>query len=89
MAEMIDLQKQDNGLLKTPPLPEGLPRVELTENARKVLIRRYVRRGKDGKPAETVEEMFWRVSYHVAASEALWEGDVESRAVQFYTLLSQ
>jgi len=89
MAKMIEIQTQEYGLLKTPPLPQGLPAVELTENAHKVLIRRYVRRGKDGKPVETVEEMFWRVAYHVAASEALWEGDVMSRAAQFYALLTQ
>jgi ribonucleoside-diphosphate reductase alpha chain len=36
----------------TPPLPRGLPKIQLTDNARQVLERRYVRRGKDGKPAE-------------------------------------
>ena len=40
-------EKQD--LLSTPPLPGDLPPVELTENARQVLVRRYVRRGKDGR----------------------------------------
>jgi ribonucleoside-diphosphate reductase alpha chain len=54
------------GLISTPPMPKGLPKIELTENARQVLERRYVRQGKDGKPAETVDEMFWRVAYNVA-----------------------
>ncbi len=57
-----------SGLLYTPNLPGDLPEVELTENARQVLVRRYVRRGKDQQPAESVEEMFWRVAYHVASS---------------------
>ncbi|HLF73436.1 MAG TPA: ribonucleotide reductase N-terminal alpha domain-containing protein, partial [Anaerolineales bacterium] len=69
-----------SGLLPTPPLPKGLPKANLTENARQVLIKRYVRRGDDGKPAETVEEMFWRVAYHVAKVEELWKGDVIERA---------
>jgi ribonucleoside-diphosphate reductase alpha chain len=43
-----------NGLLPTPPLPAGLPKANLTDNARQVLMKRYVRRGDDGKPAETV-----------------------------------
>lgn len=76
------------GLLPTPPMPAGLPGVELTDNARQVLERRYVRRGPDGKPAESVEEMFWRVAYHVAKVEAAWNGDILARAQEFYRLLT-
>jgi ribonucleoside-diphosphate reductase alpha chain len=72
----IEAQVAQHGLLPTPPLPEGLPAVQLTENARQVLLKRYVRRGEDGKPAETVEEMFWRVAYHVAKVESTWNGDI-------------
>src|SRR3990172_6532685 len=74
--------------LPTPPLPKELPKVELTENARQVLVRRYVRRGKDGQPVESVEEMFWRVAYHVAACETNWDDDVMTRAREFYDLLT-
>jgi ribonucleoside-diphosphate reductase alpha chain len=85
----IEKAKTDkNGLLPTPPLPEQLPEIDLTENARQVLVRRYVRRGQDGKPAESVEEMFWRVAYHVAKVEAAWNGDVMERAGQFFELLT-
>ena len=76
------------GLLPTPPLPANLPAVDLTENARQVLMRRYVRRGDDGLPVETVEEMFWRVAYHVARVETEWEGEALTRAREFYRLLS-
>ncbi len=76
------------GLLPTPPFPADLPKVELTENARQVLTRRYVRRGDDGKPVESVEEMFWRVAYHVAQVEEIWDGDVIQRARAFYLLLT-
>jgi ribonucleoside-diphosphate reductase alpha chain len=76
-------------ILSTPPLPADLPAVKLTDNARQVLTRRYVRRGDDGKPAETVEEMFWRVAYHVAAVETQWEGDVTEQARQYYLLLTE
>jgi ribonucleoside-diphosphate reductase alpha chain len=76
------------GLLPTPPIPEDLPRVELTENARQVLVRRFVRRGEDGEPVETPEEMFWRVAYHIAKAEEAWGGDVMTRAREFYTLLT-
>src|SRR5690349_8520379 len=77
-----------NGLLPTPPMPKGLPRAALTDNARQVLMKRYVRRGDDGKPAETVEEMFWRVAYHVAKVEEQWDADVHQRTVEYYHLLS-
>jgi ribonucleoside-diphosphate reductase alpha chain len=60
----------------------------LTDNARQVLIRRYVRRGDDGQPAESVEEMFWRVAYHVAQVEQNWENDPITRAREFYILLT-
>jgi len=62
--------------------------VELSENARQVLVRRYVRRGEDGEPVETPEEMFWRVAYHIAKAEEAWGGDVITRAREFYVLLT-
>lgn len=77
-----------NGLQPTPPLAEGLPPVELTENARQVLTRRYVRRGAEGEQIETVEEMFWRVAYHIASVESAWNEDVLGRARSFYQLLT-
>jgi len=75
------------GLLPTPPIPDGLPNIELSDNAHEVLSRRYLRKGKDGTPQETVDEMFWRVAYHVAKVEDIWKGDVESRSHEFYTML--
>ena len=75
------------GLLPTPSMPKSLPKAQLTDNARQVLERRYVRRGDDGKPAETVEEMFWRVAYHVARVEETWGGDVIARSTEYYRLL--
>jgi ribonucleoside-diphosphate reductase alpha chain len=57
--------------LPTAPIPEDLKDtpIQLTENARIVLQKRYLRRGEDGKPAETEHQMFWRVAYHVALAE--------------------
>ncbi|RPJ39675.1 MAG: adenosylcobalamin-dependent ribonucleoside-diphosphate reductase, partial [Planctomycetaceae bacterium] len=86
MEKMIDTQQP--GMLPTPPLPANVPAVHLTDNARQVLVRRYVRRGADGKPVETVEEMFWRVAYHVAKEEERFGKDVTSRAIEYYDLLT-
>src|SRR5574340_1756215 len=83
-----DKQKTRDGLLPTPPRPEDLPPVDLTDNARQVLIRRYVRRGIDGQPAESVEDMCWRVAYHIARVEETWDVDVLNHAREFYSLLA-
>jgi ribonucleoside-diphosphate reductase alpha chain len=82
-----DQKVNDFGLLPTPPLPEGLPTIELSENSRQVLIKRYLRRGHNGEPIETIEEMFWRVAYHVAKVEESWGGDPIERAKEFYCML--
>jgi ribonucleoside-diphosphate reductase alpha chain len=88
VAKAGSTSKSRNGLLPTPPMPKGLPKADLARNSREVLQRRYVRRGEDGKPAETIEEMFWRVAYHVARIEEAWGADVLKRSVEFYHLLT-
>src|SRR5579859_1157266 len=78
-------------LLPTAPLPDDLraQEIALTENARTVLQKRYLRRGADGKPAETEQEMFWRVAYHVALAEVEFEGDVIKQARHYYDMLTK
>ncbi|MBI5842832.1 MAG: adenosylcobalamin-dependent ribonucleoside-diphosphate reductase [Chloroflexi bacterium] len=88
VTKAVPTQQSKHGLLPTPPMPKGLPKANLTDNARQVLMKRYVRRGDDGKPAETAEEMFWRVAWHVAKVEEQWNDDVQKRAVEYYHLLS-
>jgi len=86
MTERI--ASNQTGLLPIPPLPESIPGIELSENSHQVLTRRYLRKGDDGTPLETVDEMFWRVAYHVAMVEEIWDGDVQTRARDFYHLLT-
>lgn len=68
----VNTSLRGTNMLPTAPIPEDLKAapIHLTDNARTVLQKRYVRRGADGKPAETEHEMFWRVAYHVALAEA-------------------
>jgi ribonucleoside-diphosphate reductase alpha chain len=73
---------------KRPSVPDGLRQVELSENARTVLTKRYIRKDADGRPTESVEEMFWRVAYHVADAERAWGGDVMAAARCYYDLLA-
>lgn len=60
----------------------------LPENSMAVLRRRYLRRGVDGEPVETVEEMFRRVAHHVALVEADHGRDVIAAEEAFYDLLT-
>ncbi len=62
--------------------------IELGENARTVLAKRYLRRGPDGKPAESIEEMFWRVAWNVAEPEDGHGADRQAVAEAFYDLLT-
>ncbi len=76
------------GLMPTPPVPEDLREAEFSENSVQVLTRRYLRRGKDGTPIETIKDMFWRIAYHVANTGEATPEEVETQAREFYTLLS-
>lgn len=82
---MVDAKRD---LLPTPPLPPDVIEVELTDNARQVFSRRYVRRDPEGNPAETVEETFWRVAYHVAKAEETWNTDLIDISRKYFDLLS-
>ena len=88
MEKNVSTRIDKFGLVPTPELPSGMSDIELTDNARQVLIRRYVRRNRDGNPAESIEQMFWRVAYHVAKVEKTWNVDEIERAKNFYQLLT-
>ncbi len=63
--------------------------VLLTENARTVLTKRYLRKGPDGQPIETVEGMFRRVAHNIALAEEEWGGDPTATEDAFFELLTQ
>lgn len=68
-----------------PPIKNN--QIPLSDNARVVLEKRYLRKDANGKPQESISEMFWRVAYNVAKVEAKRKGDIETTAVKFYNLL--
>ncbi len=71
-------------------LPEDIPAVELTENARIVLAKRYLKKDADGQPTEEPKTMFWRVARTIAQIDADYgasEAAVEEVARQFYDLM--
>jgi len=83
---MIEHKAPSSGLLPTPPLPADLPRIELSDNSRQILTKRYLRRGLDGQPVESIEEMFWRIAWHVADTENNGE-PIEDTAKAYYKML--
>lgn len=63
--------------------------ISLSENSRKVLARRYLRKDEEGNFLESPAGMFYRIASHVAAVEAEHAGDVEGTTRCFYDLLTQ
>jgi len=50
--------------------------VDLSENARRVLAKRYLRKDSNGRNIETPEQMFKRVAHHIARAEKKYGGDL-------------
>jgi ribonucleoside-diphosphate reductase alpha chain len=64
--------------------------MQIDKNALTVLEARYLAKGEDGKPAETVEGLFRRVAAAIAAPDAAWgtPEDVKASAEEFYELMA-
>jgi len=81
------MQTKSNPAITTIKPRQHAP-IPLTPNARVVLEKRYLRRGVDGKPIETVEEMFDRVARVVAEPEARYGLDPNAAREKYYDLLT-
>ncbi|MCK4847038.1 MAG: adenosylcobalamin-dependent ribonucleoside-diphosphate reductase, partial [Deltaproteobacteria bacterium] len=66
------------------------PPAKISENAIKVLEKRYLKKDKDGNPTEAVEDMFWRVSRNIAEADTNYNknADTEAVAKEFYDLMT-
>ena len=64
--------------------------MEISQNARTVLERRYLMRDADGKPIETVEDLFHRVAKAIAAPDTQYDAqaDVETLENEFYDMMT-
>ncbi|MFC2052512.1 vitamin B12-dependent ribonucleotide reductase, partial [Chloroflexota bacterium] len=80
----------------TEPATQAKPEVQLapdfnlTENALRVLERRYLEKDKQGQVIETPEEMFHRVAQAIASAELAYDpqADVKAREEEFYRLMT-
>jgi len=80
IEKMIEAKLMEYGLTKLSPirLDQSIfvkNRVPLSDNARRVLRRRYLKKDSNGKITETPEQMFRRVAHHIAKAEKNYGGD--------------
>lgn len=85
---------------ETKPMPEQITKVKpkvktvagmnLTENALRVLEKRYLRKDKQGQVIETPEEMFHRVAKAIASAELIYDPsvDIKARENEFYQIMA-
>ena len=97
IEKMIEAKLMEFGLTK--PSPIRLDRsifvqndLNLSENAKTVLKRRYLKKNSKGKVVETPEQMFRRVARHIAKAEKKFGGDAEkvkTTEALFYDLMTE
>ena len=71
--------------------PQRWERAAISDNARVVLERRYLRKDQEGNLLETAEEMFRRVARNLAQAEPVWGGSPETPRLwedRFYALMA-
>lgn len=65
--------------------------VKLTDNARTVLNKRYLKRDNEGNPIEAPEDMFWRVASVIASADTAFgksEQEANQTAENFYRMIA-
>ena len=85
---MTQQKIQNSTIINIPKIPSDLPTAVFTENGLEILKKRYLRKGDNGEPVETVDEMFWRVAYAIASVEKQWDENVLETSKIFYKLIS-
>ncbi len=91
LSSRFDIEKVWQLGKKIPPLPTDLPKSSLSENAHYIGQTRYALRDESGQPAESDEEMFWRVAYNIGVADLLYGVSQEqmlTQAKKFYMLMS-
>jgi ribonucleoside-diphosphate reductase alpha chain len=68
---------------------ESMDRLELTENAKVVLEKRYLKKDKQGNLVESPQDMFRRVARHIASAELIYDSnaDIAYWEDEFYSMM--
>ncbi len=85
-----EVQPEMESTAAVSPIVTPASGINLTENARHVLERRYLKKDKQGQVLETPEEMFRRVAQTVASAELIYnpEADAKAKEEEFYQLMA-
>ena len=80
-----------NGGRHSGDAPHSNGHVQITDNARIVLEKRYLRKDRQGRIIETPEELFRRVAHAIAKPESQYgsEGDAEEWEEKFYEIMAR
>lgn len=65
---------------------------QLSDNALKVIQKRYLIKDRNRKPIETPEDMFHRVAHHIAQGDAIYKvekSEIEKSENQFYEIMAK
>jgi ribonucleoside-diphosphate reductase alpha chain len=96
LEEIVEAKLIEHGLTKTCPLKlEGSfflrEELSLSENAKTVLKKRYLKKDSSGKVVETPEQMFRRVAHHIALAEKNYGDGSEVEKVEetFYKMMTE
>jgi ribonucleoside-diphosphate reductase alpha chain len=97
IEKMIESKLLEYGLTKPSPIQLDQSifmknRLVLSDNARRVLRRRYLKKDSHGKVTETPDRMFQRVARHIAKAEKKFGGDEDRvKEVQelFYQIMTE
>ena len=77
-------------IITVKPKVQPAPGISLTENALRVLERRYLKKDNQGQVIETPEEMFHRVARAIASAELIYNPKADATAWEekFYQLMA-
>ncbi len=84
----LDMKEGHEEKIRRKSKTKSLP---LTENAIRVLERRYLKKDESGKTIEKPEDMFHRVAENIAQADAIYNenADVKNLETEFYDVMSK